>query len=434
MGVVAQQLSLVHGGRAFTELHRHDRERLGVAARRRRWRVWWLGWTRAVLMLATIAVPATLAVRGELQDVGLPVTDAVEWVLDLLPGYSGPRLGEATTGIAAVVSIAIVAFVTFVLLQWLWRWWSYVETHQVYRRLAYEGLPLQAFVLAAALLLTVEVAVMTALGHASGIGAGLRDTGVVAFSVAVAALLVVGFGDRLLELLWRGLPRGRSLIGPPSNVTSGRLALVAVVTSLVVFPAYALEASARRDVGWIGWALLASVALLLAVGVSWNTAPVYELRRRGRRRAYGGDVNLAQLRHAGTDADQRALLRAAADEVVETLDAAGRAIDDEQHRRPELGEATRWRHASAVAHDAARDAVDVAWALAALGEPERGSGILLRGAARCARAAVAHIEAAGLDADAAQAVLEPMVRHGPRRDRKIARKALRRVAAAAHSA
>ena len=246
MGAVAQQLAMLCDGVDFSTITRDDVARLGVAPRRRRLRVWWLGTARAVIIAISAVVPLILAWRDQLEQVGLPVTGGVEWLLDIIPGYSSPELTGLTTDFAAVTSILVAALIAFVVIQWLWRWWGYVETHRLYRRVPYEGLPLQALLASAVLIMAIEVGVLTALGHSSGLGAAYSESAVAGVALVILGLFLLVMVDRALDVLWRKLPGGRSLIGAPGILTSTRLIMPAVVIALTMFTAYGRQAALKR--------------------------------------------------------------------------------------------------------------------------------------------------------------------------------------------
>jgi hypothetical protein len=429
MGVVAQELSALGALGDLAGLERDDLVRLEVAPRRRRWRVGWLSAARTIVILAAVSVPLILWATDGLDEVGLPVTTAIEWVLDVLPLSSSTDLGAGTTDLAAVLSILAAAYLAFLTMQWLWRWWGYVETHRLYRRRSYEGLPKQALLMGAAAAMVVEVAVLTASGRSSNLASAYQSTAVIALSVLIVAVMFWAvFVNRFLELLWRGLPGGWSLIGPPAEVSAVPFIVITSATALAVFPAYGAFGRTDGDPQAVLWSLLASVVLLLVLALVWNTRPLYDARRRLARWSYAGNIHLAQLRHADSDDDRRTLLQAAASRLTDETAAASAAVDEEEKLAPsqDLGDATRWRRASAVAQHAARDTVDVAAGLVAMGDTSRAEALLAVAALHGAPAAVALIGLRGDDAETARALLEPLTRTGPRRDRRIARRALAR--------
>jgi hypothetical protein len=443
MGVVALWLSRLVDGLRFARLSRLDRSRLEVAPRRRRWRVLWLNWMRLVFLAVAVGTPAVLWLRDDLASVGTPLTSAIEWLIDLLPGVDTTIADNGTADIVAVLTILVGAFIAFWMVRWLWRWWGYVETHRLYRRFnddlrrylddvslarfllvrlepTYQGVPLQLLVLVSVAILFVEVAAVIAAGWSEALGEALWAAAGLTVGLAIGGSFVYVFAVQMLVSLWQW-----GFLGPPRPFVAERLYPLVAVPVLVAFPAMAYDAAEGGDVSL--WWIAGGVLAFMVGSLLWPTGPVVKARRHMRVRASAGHIDLAHLRWVDDPGRRREILKESAEDVLDVLVGVEVAIPSRDAKSAEtFGKQETFRSL----HERAWSGTQTAKALRTH-DAKLADDVLIACAPFAAEAAATLLaDGAGRHRATAIAALERHRKWGPRRDRRVARRALRESEAA----
>lgn len=420
--MVALAIAKYSPGLRLDEIDPLDQSRVVAGALRRRFRVRWLQFARWMTVAAGAFALLGLGWKDQLLELSRPTLVGARTVSSVVPGWA---LDWSENTVVGVFTLVVPVLLIYVGLSYLWRWWGYVESHELYRRGFPDPFPAQMIIFLLVLALLVEVGILIGLGHRLGIVPGIFSVAALSFTVVLVVLMTTtSVTTPLVMRLWRGVfGDGRGVItGPPGELLGyRRLMLLVGVPALVVFPVVVVDpdppTSVTRVFGAYGLGLV-----LVAVGsLLLHTRLVRSVESSWTLISRSGPPELILSKLADGAPVAEAQLHAAAEMLLPWLDFYAESLRQIENDPPAIAESGDWAKMARTARFQAQRATEVARLLA--DSDAVLAGRLAIAAAPLHPAAVElAVEMRMLEPEAAVTAMQRLARAGPRRDRSRARR------------
>ncbi|NNF63649.1 MAG: hypothetical protein HKN07_05255 [Acidimicrobiia bacterium] len=419
--MVALAIAKYSPGLRLDEIDPLDQSRVVAGALRRRFRVRWLQVARWMTVAAGAFALLGLGWKDQLLGLSRPTLVGARAVSSWVPGWA---LDWSENTVVGVLTLVVPVLLIYVGLSYLWRWWGYVESHELYRRGFPDPFPAQMIIFMLVLALLVEVGVLIGLGHRLGIVPGLLSVAAFSVTLVIVTLMAASSVTPMIMRLWRGVfGDGKGVLtGPPAELLGyRRLMLLVGIPALVVFPVIVVDPEPPTSVARVFGAYGLGLVLFGLGSLVLHTQLVRRIEAPWSRVSRSGPPELILSRLAGGKPVADAQLRAAAEVLIPWLDFYAESLRQVEADPPAIAESNDWAKMARTARLEAQRATEVARLLEA-------SDVVLAG--RLALAAVPlhpvavelAVEMRMLDPDAALTAMQRLARNGPRRDRSRARR------------